>query len=93
MKNPTEIEILNPRASYEVPKYKVTAQGLEEAGVEVIRFVRGNKSDPSAFNQQGILPSSLVEVLKIYALDNGLSEKNKAIIAACDELHTILTTK
>jgi len=74
MRKPTEIEVLNPKASYEVPKYKVTEKGLEFCGVEIIRFVKGNKADTTQFRQEGLVTESLIEVVKMYLDDNNIGD-------------------
>ena len=64
MKNPRVIETVIEGASYNVPTYKVTNDGIEDGnGVEIL-FCKGNKEDDSIFRQEGIFTETLIQTAK-----------------------------
>jgi|JI10StandDraft_1071094.scaffolds.fasta_scaffold902226_2 hypothetical protein len=66
MKNPRVIETVIEGASYNVPTYKVTNDGIEDGnGVEIL-FCKGNKEDDSIFRQEGIFTETLIQTAKQY---------------------------
>lgn len=76
MKNPQIIEPVVPGATYDLPTYKVTNQGLEDGkGLRLI-FCKGNKEDESVFRQEGVFTETLIKVAKEY-----LEEVNKGEMA------------
>lgn len=66
MKNPKLIEPIIEGATYLVPTYKVTNEGIEDgAGIKII-FCKGNKEDEAALRQEGVFTETLVQTAKQY---------------------------
>ena len=53
-------------ASYNVPTYKVTNEGLVDGDGFVINFCKGDKSDETKFRQEGFFSETLIKVVKTY---------------------------
>jgi len=66
MRNPKQIEVLTDGATYELPVYAVTNNGIEDGGTAVITFCKGNKEDESVPRQTGFFTESLIQVAKEY---------------------------
>jgi len=66
MKNPREINVILDGASYSIPTFKVTEEGIEDAGFYEILFCKGDKSNPVVFRQEGVFTETLIEVAKRY---------------------------
>lgn len=66
MKNPKLIEVVTEGATYKVPTFKVTNEGIEDgAGVEII-FCKGNKEDETVLRQEGVFTETLIQTAKQY---------------------------
>ena len=66
MNNPKVIETVIAGATYKVPSYKVTNEGIEDgAGVEIV-FCKGNKDDEKVFRQEGVFTETLIQTAKQY---------------------------
>jgi hypothetical protein len=64
MKNPKLIETVIEGATYKVPTFKVTNQGIEDgAGIEIV-FCKGNKEDSTAFRQEGLFTETIIQLAK-----------------------------
>lgn len=74
MENPKSILVIKEKATYSVPCYKVTDDGLVDDGIMSIKFCKGNKSDPSAFRQSGFLTETLIAAAKKYLEENNIGE-------------------
>ena len=74
MKNPKLITTAREKATYEVPIYEVTNDGLTDVGVTPIHFCKGNKEDESVFRQQGFFTETLIAVAKRYLEENNVGE-------------------
>lgn len=72
MKNPLEVEVLVPGATYELPTFKVGDKGLEDAGHLVLYFCKGRKNKPDDLRQQGVLTDSVVVALLKYLEENNV---------------------
>lgn len=64
MINPKVLITLKEGATYGLPAYQVTENGLEDSGTFEVPFVKGNKEDESIFRQNGILTESLIQCAK-----------------------------
>lgn len=74
MKNPRLIETVVKGATYKVPTFKVTDNGLEDgAGAEII-FCKGNKEDSSVFRQEGFFTETMIQTAKQYLEDVNIGE-------------------
>lgn len=66
MQNPKLIETVIEGATYKVPTYKVTNDGIEDgSGIEIV-FCKGNKEDENILRQEGLFTETLVQVAKQY---------------------------
>ncbi len=66
MKNPKLIEASIPGATYKVPTYKVTNEGIEDgAGIDIV-FCKGNKEDQTQLRQEGVFSETLIQTVKEY---------------------------
>jgi len=66
MKNPKIIESIVEGATYSVPTYKVTNDGIEDGEALTIKFCKGNKDDDRSFRQEGLFTETLIQVAKQY---------------------------
>jgi hypothetical protein len=69
MKDPKDILTLREGATYIVPTYSVTDDGLESVGDGLITFVKGDKSNPNIHRQSGFMTETLLQVSKKYLED------------------------
>jgi len=66
MKNPKLIETVIEGATYKVPTFKVTNEGIEDgAGIEIV-FCKGNKEDEAVLRQEGMFTETLIQTAKQY---------------------------
>lgn len=66
MKNPKAIEPIIEGATYKVPTFKVTNEGIEDgAGIEIV-FCKGNKEDESVLRQEGVFTETIIQTAKQY---------------------------
>lgn len=64
MKNPRVIKTVVVGATYKLPTYKVTNEGIEDgSGVEIV-FCKGNKEDETVFRQEGVFIESVIQTAK-----------------------------
>jgi hypothetical protein len=70
MKDPQIIEDITPEnaiaASYKVPTFKVTENGIEDGDGFIINFCKGDKSNPEVFRQEGFFSETLIKIVKTY---------------------------
>ncbi len=70
MRDPQIIEDVTPEnavaASYKVPTFKVTENGIEDGNGLIINFCKGDKSNPEVFRQEGLFSETLIKVVKTY---------------------------
>jgi hypothetical protein len=66
MKNPREIIEVIDGASYLVPTFKVTNNGIENGAQLQILFCKGNKDDDTVFRQEGVFTETLIQTAKAY---------------------------
>lgn len=66
MRNPKIIDEKIKGATYFVPTFKITDQGIEDgSGIDIV-FCKGNKQDSSALRQEGIFTETLLQTAKEY---------------------------
>ncbi len=66
MKNPKLIETVIAGATYKIPTYKVTNEGMADGdGIEIV-FCKGNREDESVLRQEGMFTETLIQVAKQY---------------------------
>lgn len=66
MKNPKLITPIIEGATYEVPTYKVTGDGIQDGEGLMIVFCKGNKDDEATLRQEGVFTETLLQVAKEY---------------------------
>jgi hypothetical protein len=66
MNNPKLIETVIAGATYKVPTYKVTNEGIQDgAGIEIV-FCKGNKEDETVLRQEGVFTETIIQTAKQY---------------------------
>ncbi len=66
MNNPKIIETVREGATYKVPTFKVTNNGIEDgSGIEIV-FCKGNKDSEDDFRQEGVFTETLIQTAKQY---------------------------
>jgi len=84
MKNPKEIETIETGATYYVPTYTVTNDGIQDGeGIE-IKLCKGNKDNDIDFRQEGMFTETLIQTVKQY-----LEDVNKGELATRETAMTI----
>ena len=66
MKNPRIIKPVVAGATYEVPTFKVSNDGLEDGDGAIISFCKGNKEDENVPRQEGFFTETIIQVAKEY---------------------------
>lgn len=74
MKHPQIITTVVERATYSVPVYRVTNDGLVDAGDQVIEFCKGNREDESIPRQLGYFTETLIATAKKYLEENNVGD-------------------
>lgn len=74
MKHPQAIETVLEKSTYNVPMYRVSNEGLEDAGDTFIHFCKGNKADDSVFRQSGFFTETLIAAAKKYLEENNVGD-------------------
>jgi hypothetical protein len=66
MKNPRLIETVVEGATYKIPTFKVTNDGIKDgSGVDIV-FCKGNKEDETVLRQEGVFTETLIQTAKQY---------------------------
>ena len=66
MNNPRIVETVISGATYKIPTYKVSNEGIEDgAGIEIV-FCKGNKEDETVLRQEGVFTETLIQTAKQY---------------------------
>lgn len=66
MKNPKLIEVIIEGATYRVPTYKVTNDGIVDgSGIEIV-FCKGNKDSEANLRQEGVFTETLLQTALQY---------------------------
>lgn len=71
---PKNIVVIESKATYEVPIFKVEDDGPVQSGTTVIRFCKGNKADQNVPRQEGFFTETLIAVAKKYLEENNVGE-------------------
>lgn len=53
-----------PAATYMLPTYVVTNEGIQDGSGVALQFCKGNKVDETAYRQEGIFTESLIQTAK-----------------------------
>lgn len=74
MRNPKIIETVIKGATYRVPTFKITDEGIVDGmGITVV-FCKGNKQDDQVLRQEGVFTETLIQVAKQYLEDVNIGE-------------------
>ncbi len=65
MKNPKQIEVVKEGASYIIPTYEVTNNGIVDGLGCTIQFCKGSTNDENIFRQEGLFTESLLYLIQI----------------------------
>ncbi len=89
MKNPKQIETIIEGATYKVPTFKVTDEGIQDGdGIEIV-FCKGNKEDSNSLRQEGLFTETLIQTAKQYleSVNTGTlaSRETSMVITKLDE--------
>lgn len=71
---PQAIKVLEPKATYGVPQFEVTNEGLREIDHFELKFCKGNKEDETAFRQPGFFTETLIAAAKKYLEENNVGD-------------------
>ncbi len=71
---PQAIIVLEPKATYALPQFKVTNEGLKESDLFTLKFCKGNKDDETAFRQEGFFTETLIAAAKKYLEENNVGD-------------------
>lgn len=74
MKHPQVITTIVEKATYGIPLYSVTNDGLVDAGDAEIKFCKGNKEDSTIPRQIGFFTESLIATAKRYLEENNVGD-------------------
>lgn len=74
MRDPKDVHVAREKATYILPYYKVTEEGLTDAGVVQFKFVKGAKDDPRVFRQEGFVTETIVVTLKKFLEENNVGD-------------------
>lgn len=74
MTHPQNILTLQEKATYEVPVYQVTDEGLKSEGSTIVRFCKGNKEDDTLFRQEGFFTETLLATCRQYLIENNVGD-------------------
>lgn len=74
MKHPQLIETVVPKGTYSIPSYRVTNEGIEDAGDITVQFCKGSKSDENIPRSEGPFTETLIAVAKRYLEENNVGE-------------------
>ncbi len=66
MINPKQITEVVPGATYTVPTYEITNNGIEDGIGATINFCKGNRNNESFLRQEGFFTETLIAVAKKY---------------------------
>lgn len=74
MHHPRSIETVREKATYKVPVYQVTNEGLECSHLIELEFCKGDKSNEETFRQKGFFTETLLEACAQYLRENNVEE-------------------
>lgn len=63
MKNPKQIKAINNLASYELPTYEVTNDGIVDSNPITLHFCKGSTTDSNVYRQSGVFTETLLQVV------------------------------
>ncbi len=89
MKNPKSIEAITPGATYKIPTYLVTNEGIGDGDGDEIHFCKGNKEDETVLRQEGVFPETLIQTVKQHLesvnVGNLATRETSMVITKLDE--------
>lgn len=66
MKNPKVLGIVQDGATYNLPTYAVTNEGIQDGEGLTLKFCKGNKEDENVLRQEGVFSETLIQSVKMY---------------------------
>lgn len=66
MKNPKDLEVIIPGATYKLPTFVITNEGPVDGNGLDLFFCKGNKADETALRQEGVFTETLIATAKHY---------------------------
>lgn len=66
MKNPKVLQEIVKGATYYIPTYKITNEGMQDGEGLTFHFCKGNKEDDKILRQEGVFTETLVKLAKEY---------------------------
>ena len=66
MINPRLLNVIKEGAIYNIPTYKVTDEGMVDGQGFILKFCKGDKSNPETFRQEGFFTETLIQTCKEY---------------------------
>jgi hypothetical protein len=66
MKNPRIIETVKEGATYNLPTYEISQDGIKDGKGITLNFCKGDKIDIAKFRQEGVFSESLLQVVLQY---------------------------
>lgn len=89
MKNPQAIEVIEPKATYLIPTFKVTNEGMVDGDGFLLKFCKGNKEDENVLRQEGFFTETVIAAAKKYLEENNVGElatrETSMVITKLDE--------
>jgi hypothetical protein len=61
MTNPRQITVVKESATYQLPTYSITNEGLQDSEPFELKMAKGNKEDENVFRQEGFFSESLIQ--------------------------------
>src|SRR5579859_1837300 len=74
MKNPRLIRTIIKGATYELPRYTIDNNGIEDNPSNIIQFCKGDKFDETKHRQAGFFTETLLQTCKQYLEDVNVGE-------------------
>lgn len=83
MKDPKIIRTISEGASYALPSYFITDEGIQDGDEFILHLCKGNKDDYTVLRQPGVFTESLLQVCKEYleTVNTGHLSSREASIA------------
>lgn len=66
MNNPKVLDTIVEGATYKIPTYEITNNGVEDGAGLILHFCKGNKEDESKLRQEGVFTETLIKLAKTY---------------------------
>lgn len=89
MIHPQTVNVIEPKATYGIPTFKVTNDGMVDGDGFLLKFCKGNKEDENVFRQEGFFTETVIAAAKKYLEENNVGElatrETSMVITKLDE--------